>query len=77
MNLRDHDVHEVVHTIPLSCILLETDAPLQIPRESSHDLKGNPYMIVNMTQAVVDIRGIPYEVVCAATLQNTKFFFHC
>ena len=84
MNLRDHNVHEVVHTIPLSHILLETDAPLQIPahynhapREPSHDLKGNPYMIAHVAQAVADIHGILYEVVCAATLQNTKSFFHC
>ena len=43
MNLRDHDVHEVVHTIPLSHILLETDAPHKhAPCEPSHDLKGNP-----------------------------------
>ena len=84
MNLRDHDVHEVVRTIALSCILLQTDALLQIPAcynhapyEPSHDLKGNPYMIANVAQAVADIHGIPYEVVCAATLQNTEFFFHC
>ena len=34
-------------------------------------------MIADVAQAVADICGIPSEVVCAATLQNTKSFFHC
>ena len=82
----ESSVREVFRSIPLTNMLLETDAPLQVPHRYTrqvrpapipHSLKGNPYMVKDVAHFLSDISNIPVSVVCSQTVKNSKDFFNC
>src|SRR5208283_2727981 len=67
-------IQDVVQRLPLSSILLETDAPYLTP--VPHRGKRNePSFIVNTAKKVAEIKNIPWEEVAQATASNTMNLF--
>ncbi len=66
-----HSVREVAAWAPLDRILVETDSPYLAPVP----LRGKrcePALVVHTARCVAELRGIPIEVLAAATLANTE-----
>jgi TatD DNase family protein len=67
-------IQDVVRRLPLSSMLLETDAPYLTP--VPHRGKRNePSFIVNTAKKVAEIKNIPWEEVAQATASNTMNLF--
>jgi len=67
-------IQDVVQRVPLSSILLETDAPYLAP--VPHRGKRNePSFIVNTAKKVAEIKKIPWEEVAQATACNAMNLF--
>ena len=82
----ESSIRDVFLAIPLSHILLETDAPLQVPHRYTrqvypsprpHPLRGNPYMVHDVAHFLAELFNIPLPVICSQTVQNSKNFFKC
>ena len=82
----ESSIRDVFLAIPLNHILLETDAPLQVPRRYTrqvypsprpHPLRGNPYMVHDVAHFLAELFNIPLPVICSQTVQNSKNFFKC
>ncbi len=69
---RDYD--EVIRSIPLERILLETDAPFVTPAPY-RGTRNEPTYIVEVAQKMAAIRGIDYDTVCAVTRQTAQTIF--
>ncbi|MDP9000106.1 MAG: TatD family hydrolase [Myxococcota bacterium] len=66
-----HAVHDVLAWAPLERILLETDSPYLAP-VPLRGKKCEPAFIVHTALRVAELRGIPVEELCRATLANTQ-----
>ncbi len=67
-------VQDVVRHVPLSSILLETDAPYLAP--VPHRGKRNePSFIIHTAKKVAEIKGVSLEEVADATTRNAKSLF--
>lgn len=63
------DLKQVAQQIPLSRILVETDAPYLAPVPYRGKL-NQPAYVLHVAQAIADLRGIPLEEVMQATTEN-------
>lgn len=69
------DLRDIVKTIPLERILLETDAPFLTP--APHRGKENaPYYLPFIAQKVAEIKQVDVEVVVDQCYQNSIDLFH-
>jgi TatD DNase family protein len=71
---RARKLHEVVRTMPLERLLLETDAPDQ-PLAGHQGQRNEPCRIALVAQAIADLRGEPVEAIAAATTSNSCRLF--
>jgi len=72
---KNHALRETVATVPLTGILLETDAPFLPPQQ----LRGKPNSPANLqiiAQAIADARGVSLAEVVEQTTRNARKFFH-
>ncbi|MGA2525291.1 MAG: TatD family hydrolase [Smithellaceae bacterium] len=68
-------IQDVVRHIPLSSLLLETDAPYLAP--IPHRGKRNePSFIIHTAKKVAELKGVSLEEVAQATTKNAKSLFH-
>ena len=68
-------IQDVVRHVPLSSILLETDAPYLAP--IPHRGKRNePSFIIHTAKKVAELKGVSLEEVAEATTKNAKSLFH-
>ncbi len=68
-------IQDVVRHVPLSSILLETDAPYLAP--IPHRGKRNePSFIIHTAKKVAELKGVSLEEVAEATTRNAKSLFH-
>lgn len=68
-------VRSTVSDIPLTSILLETDAPDQ-PDQSHQGERNEPAYVVNTLQSIAEIRKTTIEEVAQQTTQNAKDLFN-
>jgi len=64
----------VVKNIPLTSLLLETDAPYLTP----HPFRGKrnePAYIIHTAQKVAEIKGLSFDELAYVTSQNTRNVF--
>jgi TatD DNase family protein len=67
-------IQDVAQRVPLSSLLLETDAPYLTP--APHRGKRNePSFIINTAKKVAQIKGLPWEEVADVTARNTMNLF--
>lgn len=62
---------EVVQSIPLEHIVLETDCPYMAP-EPFRGRRNDPGYLYRMAEKLAEIKGISVEEACRATLENGK-----
>lgn len=65
---------EVVETIPLEYLLVETDAPYLTPEPHRGEKNKAPFVEFT-ARKVAEIKGLSYEEVAKKTLENGKHFF--
>ena len=64
----------VVETVPLESLLIETDAPYLTPVPFRGKPNKSPY-VEYVARKVAEIKGLTYEEVAEATMNNAKKFF--
>ena len=67
-------IQDVAQRVPLSSLLLETDAPYLTP-EPHRGKRNEPSFIINTAKKVAQIKGLPWEEVADVTARNTINLF--
>ena len=68
------ELREIIKSMPLDRLMLETDAPYIVPN-SRRGQKGEPADIVEIANKVAEIKGVPMEEVMRITTENAERFF--
>jgi TatD DNase family protein len=68
-------IQDVVRYVPLSSILLETDAPYLAPIPY-RGKRNEPSFIIHTAKRVAELKGVSLEEVAEATTKNAKSLFH-
>lgn len=63
-------LRELATTLPLSCIVLETDAPDMPPEFVARGQPNKPEYLLRIAQTLADLRGISLEEIAQATTEN-------
>ncbi len=63
-------LRELATTLPLSCIVLETDAPDMPPEFIERGLPNKPEYLLKIAQTLADLRGISLAELAQATTEN-------
>lgn len=71
---RDRGLREVARALPLSELMVETDAPLLAP-EGQRGRRNEPARVVQVGEALAASKGLPVEEVAAATCANARRLF--
>ena len=71
---RAKKLRHLVSTLPLECLLLETDAPDQ-PDENHRGLRNEPAWLVNITKTFAELRQDSVENIVRMTTLNAKELF--
>jgi len=68
-------LRNLVATLPLESLLLETDSPDQ-PDSSHYNQRNEPAYLINVAQVVAELREISVEEVASATTLNAQTLFN-
>ena len=71
---KSEKIQEVVRQIPITRILLETDAPYLTPHPN-RGKRNEPAYVVHTAKKVAEIKGLSLEDVASITSQNSKIVF--
>ena len=71
---RAQRLRRIVTTMPLECLLLETDAPDQ-PDASHRGQRNEPSLLPNVLRVVAELRGTSEDAIADATTANAKRLF--
>ncbi len=63
-------IRELVSTLPLSAIVLETDAPDMPPEWLKNDRRNTPHQLLNISQLIASLRQINHAQVTEITTNN-------
>jgi len=73
----DQGLAEIVRTIPLERIVLETDSPYLLPKEvKSKNTYNEPAFLVYTARKLAEIKNINIEEVAETTTRNAEFLFN-
>jgi TatD DNase family protein len=72
---KTRDLCEVVKQIPLSKLMLETDAPFLAP-EPKRGKVNEPSYVLYIAKKVAELKNLPFEEVANVTTANAKNFFN-
>ncbi len=64
-------IRELAATLPLASIVLETDAP-DIPPVWKVGSRNTPADLLRIAETLAELRGLPLEVIAAATTENAR-----
>jgi len=68
------NLEEVIKSVPLEKIMVETDSPLLAP-VPYRGKRAQPWMVKEIIQKIADIKGLSFEEVDSQTTTNAKSFF--
>ena len=66
---RSEQLRDVARTLPLDCLVVETDSPYGAP-QSVRGKRNEPAYVVEAVRAIAELRGEPIERVADATTDN-------
>jgi len=69
---RDYD--EIIKTVPINRIMLETDAPYITPAPY-RGKRNEPFFVVEVAKKLAEIKGVGLEEVSHHTVENTRAVF--
>jgi TatD DNase family protein len=67
-------IQNVVRQVPLTSLLIETDAPFLTP-QPHRGKRNEPAFVVNTAKKIAELKGVSVEEVGQVTSQNTKTLF--
>jgi TatD DNase family protein len=67
---RAEELREAARTVPLDCLLVETDAPYLTPEPFRKIRRNEPRYVVETARKVAELKGALYEDLAAATSRN-------
>ncbi len=67
-------LRDVARELPLDCLLTETDSPF-LPPQGHRGKRNEPAFVVEVAQALGNVRNLASEEVAAATAENFRRFF--
>jgi TatD DNase family protein len=68
-------IKRAIKEIPLTSLLIETDAPDQ-PDQENQDKRNEPAFLINTARAIAELRGVTLEEVARQTTENAKNLFN-
>lgn len=68
------DYDEMIRTVPLDKIMIETDAPFAAPAPY-RGKPCEPWMVIEIAKKIAELKGLDLEVVQTQVLDNTAQFF--
>jgi TatD DNase family protein len=68
------DLREVARQLPLDRLLTETDSPF-LPPQGRRGKRNEPAFVVEVAQALANVRNLPTEELAAVTAANFRQFF--
>lgn len=71
---RANRLRSLAATVPLDCLLLETDAPDQ-PDSQIRGQRNEPSRLTVVLETIADLRGVDPDVIAAATTANARQLF--
>jgi len=71
---KSEKLREVVRYIPVTSLLVETDAPYITPHPN-RGKRNEPTYVVHTARKVAEIKGLSFEELASVTYQNTKDVF--
>ncbi len=66
---------EAARVVPLSRLMAETDCPYLSP-EPVRGRRNDPSNVRHVLQKLADIKGVPFEEMCAININNAKGLYH-
>lgn len=63
------ELREIIATVPLDRLLVETDAPYLAPKRW-RGKRNEPSYVVNTAEVLADVKGVSYEEICRITTEN-------
>ena len=67
-------IRDVARELPLDSMLTETDSPF-LPPQSRRGKRNEPSCVLEVAQALANVRNLPAEEIAAATAANFRRFF--
>ncbi len=71
---KSEKLQEVVRRLPITCLLLETDAPYLTPHPN-RGKRNEPAYVVHTARKVAEIKGLSFEYVASVSSQNARSLF--
>jgi TatD DNase family protein len=71
---KSEKLQEVVRRLPITCLLLETDAPYLTPHPN-RGKRNEPAYVVHTARKVAEIKGLSFEHVASVSSQNARSLF--
>jgi len=68
-------LREIIKSVPVESLLLETDAPYLAP-EGSRGKRNEPAQVRMLAELVAELKGLKFEEVAEATTANARRFFN-
>lgn len=66
---------EAARAVPLNRLMAETDSPYLSP-EPVRGRRNDPSNVRHVLQKLADIKGVPFEDMCAVNIENAKGLYH-